>query len=500
MERRSSGTRIMVALMGLTALAMLLPAAVGFTLREHTLARAFLYSSALLVSIAGLIHLANRNAPTRGWVLSHPFYYLTLAYLLLPALMAIPMVEAVPGMRYLDAWFEMVSAFTTTGATVIEGDGTLSLHLWRALVGWAGGLFVLVTVMGLLAPLNLGGFELIRARAQDESALSARDRTLASSRLDSVYADTSVERLQTHLRLIGPVYIGLTVILWVGLSIAGNSPLVALMLAMSTLSTSGIAPDPTLNGGGSEALIALFLLLALSRRLWPGAADKGQQARLKDSELRFGIIVLLAMIAALAALMVAQGYGAGLQAGLTELWGVAFTSLSFLTTTGFISGALPADGGVFAGPAGVVLLGLVVIGGGVATTAGGLKLLRVFALFWQVRFELGKLVHPDSMGGDGPRLRGLRTQGALSAWLFLMIFIFALTAMSAVLTLTGVVLEEAIIFAVAALTTTGPLAQIGTSVPLSWAELGDVDKVILAFGMVLGRLEMLLLLSVFWRR
>ncbi|TVS03594.1 MAG: TrkH family potassium uptake protein [Rhodobacteraceae bacterium] len=500
MERRSHGTRIMVALIGLTALAMLLPAAVGFTLREHMLARAFLYSAALLTSIAGLVYLAIRNAPSRGWVLSHPFYYLTLAYLILPALMAIPMVEAVPGLRYLDAWFEMVSAFTTTGASVIEGEGTLSLHLWRALVGWGGGLFVLVTVMALLAPLNLGGFELIRARSQAARDSPDRSGAQASSRIDSAYSDKNLERLRHQFQLITPVYFGLTLVLWVGLSIAGNPPLVALMMAMSTLATSGIATDPVLSGGVSEGLIALLLLLAVSRSLWPGAPGMGAGPRLQDLELRTGFAVLSVLIFVMAILLVARGTDGGLWPYLAELWGVAFTSLSFLTTTGFISGALPADGGVFAGPAGIALLGLALFGGGVATTAGGLKLLRVFSLYWQARFEVSKLVYPESVGGDGPRLRGLRTDGALAAWLFVMIFIFTLTAMTAALTVIGEGLEDAIILAVAALTTTGPLAQIAGSTLIAWAALSDTAKVILAFGMVLGRLEMLLLLSVFWRR
>ena len=70
----------------------------------------------------------------------------------------------------------------------------------------------------------------------------------------------------------------------------------------------------------------------------------------------------------------------------------------------------------------------------------------------------------------------------------------------AALTLTGVTMEDAMIYATAALTTTGPVAQMTGPVPLSWAALEDSAKAILALGMVLGRLELLLLLSVFWRR
>ncbi len=501
MRRSSRGTVIMVALIGATAAAMLLPAAVGFTLREHALARAFLYSASLLASVAGLIFLASRGTRTHDSVLSHPFHYLAIAYLLLPALMAIPLTEAEPGMRFLDAWFEMVAAFTTTGASVIDGPGTLSLHLWRALVAWGGGLFTLVAVMALLAPMNLGGFELFAAQTMRRTDLPDWSHAHRASYLDEGYSDKSLTRLRDQLALVGPIYLGLTLALWVALSIAGNPPLISLIVAMSTLSTSGILAEPVLMGGVSEVLIALVLVFALCRRLWPGATSMaGQEPLRQDMELRLALVLMAVIVLVLG---VRAGFGAGPGspgAALAEIWGMAFTALSFLTTTGFVSAHVVGPDGVFAGPGGLIFLGLAMIGGGVATTAGGLKLMRVFALFWQARHEVERLVYPVSVGGDGPRLRGLRRVGAVSAWLFLMIFIFSLVSLTALLTLTGVHFEDAMIFAVAALTTTGPLAQVAGAEPLLWADLGGLAKVVMAFGMVLGRLELLLLLSIFWRR
>jgi trk system potassium uptake protein TrkH len=502
MPRRSHGIVIMVALMGLTALAMLLPAAVGFTLREHALARAFTYTAVLLGSVTALVYLASRSGRVTGAGGAHPFYYLTFAYLFLPGLMAVPLTEAVPGIRFIDAWFEMLSAFTTTGASVLEGEVTRSLHLWRATVAWGGGLFLMVIALALLAPLNLGGFELFRSRSGVMGAASAWGDVHQPSRIDESYDDKTLIRMADQIRVIAPAYVGLTLLLWVALSVAGNPPLVALMLAMSTLSTSGIAPDGALSGLASEMLIAAMLVFALSRRLWPGARgmQQGQGPHWRDPELLLAGAILVVIVAAFAlrALVAPQASGVGEQAAV--IWGHAFTSLSFLSTTGFISNVGGGVAAIFPGSAGIVLLGLALFGGGVATTAGGLKLMRVFALAWQARREVSKLVYPESVGGDGERLRSLRREGAFSAWLFLMIFIFSLTALTAVLTLTGLQLEDAVIFAVAALTTTGPLAQIAGPEQLQWGALGDLGKVFLACGMLLGRLELLLLLSVFWRR
>ncbi len=482
------GMVVIVALIAATAVAMLLPAAVGFTLREPALARAFLYSAALLVSIAGLIFLATRNA--RGAQRLHPVWFMALGYLVLPALMAIPMTEAVPGMRFRDAWFEMVAAFTTTGASVIEGPGTLSVHLWRALVAWGGGLFTLVAATALLAPMKLGGFELFTAQAQRGSGPQALYQP------DAGASAKALVRLRDQLSLIAPVYLGLTLVLWVALSIVGNPPLAALIVAMSTLATSGITAEPVFLGGISEVLVALLLALALCRRFWPGADSVlGRRTLRRDLELRMAVVVLGGIVAVLALRAVLGAGGHAL-----EVWGMGFTALSFLTTTGFVSAHLTGSDGVFTGAGGMLFLALALLGGGVATTAGGLKLMRAFALFWQARHEVERLVYPASVGGDGPHLRALREWGAISAWQFLMIFIFSLLALTAIVTLTGVRFEDAVVFAVAALTTTGPLPQVAGSTVLHWSDLGDLARGALALGMVLGRLELLLLLLIVWRR
>ena len=501
MERRSHGTAILVAMIAATALAMLAPAAVGFTLREHALARAFLYSSALLGGIAGLVHLASRAGPTHLGRFSHPFYYLSAAYLVLPALMAIPLTEAVPGLSFFHAWFEMVSAFTTTGASLLEGHGSRSLDLWRATVAWGGGLFLMISVMALLAPLGLGGAEMYGTGRSQLRTGAGRPGHRRLIRIDAAQADKSLARMAQQVAVITPVYLGVTLALWVGLSIAGHPPILALVLAMSTVSTSGILPEGGLGGLSAEILIAAGLVLALSRRFWPGAQlirDGGRHWR-RDPELVLAVALMGLLVLVLGLRALAAPLDPAPLAWLAEVWGVLFTSLSFLTTTGFVSEVGRSAEGVYFGAAGVVLLALALCGGGVATTAGGLKLMRVFALMWQARREMDKLVHPDSVGGDGERLRALRREGAYSAWMFVMIFIFTLMALTAALTLTGVIMEDAMIYATAALTTTGPVAQMTGPDPLSWAALSDGALAILAFGMVLGRLELLLLLSVFWR-
>lgn len=505
MKGTARGTLVMVALMGLTAAAMVVPAALGFTLREHSVARAFLYSASLLAALAGLTYLAVRRAPGGVGPFSHPFYVLSASYLFVPLFMALPVTEAAPGgLPLFDAWVEMVSAFTTTGITALGDDIPRSLLFWRAMAGWMGGLFVLVYAGALLAPMNMGGFDIVTARATTQNTLPEWSRKMRATQIevqsDMGLGGNPLDRLWAYIRIIAPAYMGLTLLLWVLLSMQGTPPLVGLIYAMSTLSTSGIAPQGSL-GLGAEVLIAAFLLLALTRRVWPGAIIPQDSGRLwQDDELRLALIVLAVVILGLWVLNGAGGLAAAPVAALAELWGIAFTALSFLTTTGFVSAIGAPELNAFGGPGGIVVLGLAMLGGGVATTAGGLKLLRGFALMWQAKFELEKLVHPSGMGGDGPRLRGLRSEGAFSAWLFLMVFILSLSVLVMALVLLGYPLEDALIYASAALTTTGPLTQIAGPEPLTFAALSDPARAVLALGMILGRLELLLLLSVLWPR
>jgi trk system potassium uptake protein TrkH len=144
------------------------------------------------------------------------------------------------------------------------------------------------------------------------------------------------------------------------------------------------------------------------------------------------------------------------------------------------------------------------MGGGVATTAGGVKLLRVYALFRHGERELERIVHPRSVGGQGSAARRLRGEGAVVAWVFFMLFACSIAVVTAALTLAGTAFEPALVLGLSALTLTGPLADLAGAAPIDWAALGTAQKAILGLTMVVGRLEILAVLAIFapdsWRR
>lgn len=359
---------LLVILTGLTALAMFVPAVHGYMDGNYPVARAFLYGGVVTLLITSMVGVAlsgqrPRNVPRRHLAM------LAGAYFLLPVVMALPFDQSLQDTRFFNVWFEMVSCFTTTGATIYDTPGRLpdTLHLWRGMAGWLGGLFVLISAAAILAPMDLGGVEVLSGRAPGRGSVG----TAQVARV----ADPT-QRLVRHTLLITPAYAGLTLLLWVSLLTAGEPGLNALMLAMATVSTSGIVAgagnglETSPSGFMGEFLVFLVLLTTLTRRSLPGAVlvDRSR-GLLADHEVRLAMFFLVAVPAVLflrhwfGALGVAVPSDA--VAGLRALWGAVFTTLSFLTTTGLESTdwqAARAWSGL--GAPGLILLGLAMIGGG----------------------------------------------------------------------------------------------------------------------------------------
>lgn len=497
---------LFVVLLGLGAGAMFLPALHAALTQDWVVGAKFAASGLICGTLVTLLGFATLGRPVRNAARSH---LLTLVgtFALAPVMLAVPFYAAVPATTFLNTWFEMVSSLTTTGGTLYLPERLAdSVHLWRALVGWLGGLLLWIVAIAILAPMNLGGFEITSGAAVG-----------AGARADGVSSQRNAEearlRMIRHTGELMPVYVGLTVVLWLGLLITGEVPFVALCHAMSVMSTSGISPVGGLvhaqGGIAGEVLIFVFLGLAVTRSSFSRRTAVGKTATLlRDPEVRICIFLVITVPGILFLRHWVGAYDvdviSDLPAALGSLWGAVFSVLSFITTTGFVSAdwGLAKDWSGLSTP-GMVLLGLGLMGGGVATTAGGVKLLRVYALYKHGQREMDRLVYPNMVGGKGMQARRLRGQGAYVAWISFMLFAVTLTAVATLLTLTGEGFDRALILATAALANCGPVADVVLSAPIPLATLEVPAKLLLGLTMVLGRLETLAILVLmnpdFWR-
>jgi trk system potassium uptake protein TrkH len=504
MARLLKSLPFFVMLLAVAAAATLIPAVYGAVVRDFDSSRVFFYSGILIAIAAAMIGLASHSS-TRHTSERRYLVVLLLSYLWMPAVLTIPMIEVVGNTRWINVYFDMVSALTTTGAPVFEPARLPdTVHLWRATVAWLGGLLIWITALAVLQPLNLGGFEV-----SSEATVTGRLDTGSVQ----MRAASPADRLVRQSAILTPIYVTLTLALAAGLALAGERPLHAMIHAMSTLSTSGISATGGLKDSGAgvmgEVVIFAFFVFALTRRSFAGGLGLDAARRVaRDREVR----IALAAVVVLPTLLFMRHWVGALEVddlanaggALSALWGSVFTVLSFLTTTGFVSESW-AEARSWSGlqTSGLILVGLVIMGGGVATTAGGLKLLRVYALYKHGAREIDRLIHPHSVAGAGRLGRRIRREGAYIAWVLFMLFVLSLAAVMVALAATGLDFEEALILAVAALSTTGPLATVAGAAPISYLDLSDAAKLILAAAMILGRMETLVFIAVFnpafWR-
>ncbi|MEQ6247967.1 potassium transporter TrkG [Sulfitobacter sp. HNIBRBA3233] len=496
LRREISQLPLFLLVFGVLCASMMVPAMHALVVNDHSTSQAFFYAGALGCVIFAMIGIAHAGRAPRHGALG-PLMSLLSAFVIMPAVLAIPFVEALPTTRFVNAYFEMFSAFTTTGATLFDDPARLSgtLHLWRAQVGWLGGLLMWTAAVAILAPLNLGGFE-VTTQAEPGRSETAPHASRAL---------TPRQRVGRAVTTLAPLYAALTLALWMLLIFSGQVPLDALIHAMSVMATSGITGTdpavPSAAGIPGEMIMALFMCFALSRLTFSSDTVTATQGGLTtDPEFRIGLgIVILVPLA-----LFARHWFASLDAenpeplvtALKALWGGMFTVLSFLSTTGFVSGHwTEAQSWSGLGTPGLILMGLSLIGGGVATTAGGVKLLRVFALYRNAVREMEQLVHPHSVSGAGVAGRRLQSGGAFIAWIFFMLFALSFTAVVLALALIGVSFEDAMVMAIAMLSTTGPLTQVASEAPIDLIALSDTAKAVLCTAMVLGRLETLAIIA-----
>ena len=474
-----------ISLSALTILMMMIPSLHGFYAGNDHQGRTFLYAVLLglfalgfmSVSVQGERFSANRH--TQIWSL--------IAFFLgFPALLAVPFHEVTASGQFINPYLDLVSTITTTGLPVFS-TGALSetLVIWRVCLGWASGFLIWVFAWSLFAPLNLGGFEHLGARgtADDASVHGAH----STARLPA-------EKFWREAARLGPIYVWITAATTLALLVTSGDPVFAILRAMSTIATFGIdIPGHSGAGWASEGVMMLVMVFALSRATFSTTFSQTRNWKFyHDPELR--VAALLITAAAVVLVCLGWGMSSGFWGHIKAIWGAAFTSLSFLTTTGLTSDYLPEGLREF-GQAGIVVAALAIFGGGVATTAGGIKLLRVYILAGHCKTEVDRLIAPSQVMSGQSESLSKSHHNAMLACVFLMLFILVFAAITLGLTLTGSGVAEALHLTLATVTNTGPLAQGVGGSENAVIELGTGAKLILAFAMVFGRLEVLALLA-----
>ena len=464
---------------------MLIPALHGFYVGNEHQGRTFLYAVLLgMFSISFISLLIQKQSLSTH---RHTQLWFFLAFFIgLPVLLAIPFNEVLVDENIINSYLDIVSVVTTTALPVFPANMlSETVVIWRVCMGWASGFLIWVFAWSLFAHLNLGGVESLGVE---------RTERMTDLKKSNTWNNLPAAKFWREAERLGPIYFWITAGTSLLLLVASGDPIFAVLRAMSTIATFGVEiPGHTGAGWSGEAILILVMLFALSRSTFSNLLSKNSSLRLAhDPELR--VAAILTVLATL--ILISFSWSAEIKTGIgiEAIWGIFFTSISFLTTTGLTSTYFPNGLAEF-GPGKIIFMALAMVGGGVATTAGGIKLLRVYILTRHCKVEIDRLMSPSQVKIGQKNYVFINYPNPTLACVFLILFILVFAAVTLGLTLTGSSAGEALNLTLATLTNTGPLAQKFGNAENIVLELGTQAKLILVFAMVFGRLEVLALLA-----
>ncbi len=415
------------------------------------------------------------------------FLLVTLVWVLTPACAAIPLLTAIPGLSFTDAYFEAMSGLTTTGATVLTQLDQLppSINLWRCALHWYGGLGVIVLAIAVLPLLGVGGMQLYRA----ETPGPVKDEKLTP-------------RIAETAKSLWITYTGITLVGIFALRAAGASWLDSICLTFSAMGLGGFSnyddgiahfDSPLIEG----VLIALMVLASLNfARHFLAIRRLTLKPYFDDPEARAVVLLLATSVLFVAGLLFWHGTYADY---VTCLRHAAFTVVSIASTTGFVS----ENYELWPGFVPIMLLLLCSITCSTGSTGGGVKMFRTLLLSKQATRELKLLVHPSAVSPVriGGRVVPDKIGDSVLAFIFLYFMVFVTLTLA--LLLTGLDFDSAFSAVIASMNNTGPgLNRVGPST--TYQSLSDVQTWICTVAMLLGRLEifsvLVLFTPVFWRK
>ena len=442
--------------------------------------RAFLFSICVcsLLSVALMqFRPERRRMQTRDG-----FVAVALCWIALALFGALP--YAIYGFSYVDAVFETVSGFTTTGATVITFPSALprGLQFWRALTQWMGGMGVLVLMLALLPSLDEGSMNLMKAESPGPISSKLHPKTSETAR--SLYI----------------IYIALTLGETLALRLAGMPLFDSITTAFTTISTGGFSVrDNGLLYYHSELInwiIVVFMFVsAINFSVLFQVHRRQYREALKSEELRvYTGVVLFASALIGADLIVRAGKGA-----YEAISQSVFQVVTLMTTTGYAT----ADFDLWPTFSKSILLMVMFIGGCAGSTAGGMKIARIVILAKSLKRELRRILHTREVRPltlDGARVEE-RTITSVSVFFFAYILILILAAL--VVSLDGVNMQSSLSASLTMISNVGPgFASVGPM--CNFAFLSPLSKYVLSLTMLLGRLEIMplfvLLIPSAWKK
>ena len=449
----------------LCAVLMAFTAVSGVVLFEFGEALRFAFLTVLTGVMGAVFIFTTRGTPARESN-SDALAFLLLFWLIMPLLFALPyiMSQATPG--FATAYFEAVSALTTTGAsTLMAADLSQTLLLWRSLLQWFGGVSAATFAVVILASLNLSGTGVHR------------------SRLFTLKTGELFERLIGTGRVVFAVYLALSIMCFIALIVAGTPAFDSLCLSLTSVSTGGLTP----RDGPMAAYVGPIGALVLSVFCLAGAfsvAVLWDTVRKLGWRYQLGVIGNIehrgVLIVAACLLMFGLVFAGPLQLGT-----LVPEAIFFATSTGYDYQVIGIE---MLPPA--ILIAVALVGGAALSTTGGVKIIRIILLLRHLVTDLSRLPHPSRALPISFHGRAIPDTAFLSIWMYFFGYTLVLAGGIVALSAVGLDLETSVAASAASLANMGPLLS-ATMTGTEFSDFTIQQQLISASIMLLGRVEVL---------
>jgi trk system potassium uptake protein TrkH len=444
---------------------------------------ALLVSSAICVFTGILLWRVFRR-PGEELRVRDGFLIVTLGWISVSLFGSIPFMISGAVPSFTDAFFETMSGFTTTGASILRDVERLphGILFWRSFTHWMGGMGIIVLSLAVLPFLGIAGMQLYKAEAAGPTK------------------DKLSPRIGETARLLWGVYVLLTVLEVIFLRIGGMSLFDSLCHAFGTIATGGFSTKNSSIGfyksAYVDAVVTVFMFLsAMNFALHYAALSGNIKAYLRNSEWKFFVMVLAGAVCVVTVVNFVHGQYPTL---LESLRFSAFNVVSVSTCTGFAT----TDFALWIPAAQIVLLLLMFPGGCAGSTSGAIKQVRVFLLLRNTLTELKKLIHPKAV--VPVRFCGQPVEpeilSTIAAFFATYVAVFAIASLF--MTILGLDIVSAVSATATCMAGCGP--GLGSVGPMSnYADVPTIGKWLLSVCMLLGRLELftvfVIFTKAFWR-
>lgn len=401
----------------------------------------------------------------------------SLGWIIISLLGSLPLYISGSTETYADALFEIVSGFTTTGATVIPNVEALPMGIlfWRSLTHWIGGMGVLVLTLALLPALGIGGFKIFKAESPGP------------------IAGKIAPRVKDTAKILYVTYFAITIIQILLLKIGGMTWFESLVYTFGTVGTGGFSTKNASVGAYSsiylQLVIGTFMILSgINFSLYYALYKKKFKTIFMDEELRLYLIIIFVTVMAITINLSMTSYN-NILIALKDAY---FQVGSIITTTGYST----VDFNLWHPFSKSVLFLLMLVGGSAGSTAGGVKVIRILIIMKLIRREVQKILHPRAVIPiklNGKALANETIAGINSfTGLYMIIFVIS----TVIISVEGVDLESAITSVAATLGNIGPgLNFVGPA--STFQGYSSASKVFFSVLMLLGRLELFTLIAFF---